>query len=382
MSAKTISAESIVALEEYFSTLPDPRIERCRRHKLIDIITIAICSFLCGGEGFIDMEEFGNSRRVWLETFLELPAGIPSHDTFGRVFARLSPIEVESCFARWVGASVQNLTGEVVALDGKCVRRSYDKAEGKAAIEIVSAWARNQRLTLGQVNVAAASNEITAIPELLKALEIEAAIVTVDALNTQKEIAAQIRAKKADYVMALKGNHPTLKKEVQTLFDAIKEERTCGYKIETNQTVDKEHGRIETRTCSQVEVVANQRFSEGELWKDLKSVAMLEAIREVGEKVSCEVRYYLSSLEVNAARMQEIIRGHWSIENSCQWILDVVFREDDSRVRAGNAAQNLALVRKLALSMLSREKSCKRGIKVKRFKAALDLQYLLKILRN
>jgi predicted transposase YbfD/YdcC len=381
MSAKTVAAETIAALEEYFASLPDPRIERCRRHKLIDLVTIAICTLLCGGEGFTDMEEFGHSRREWLETFLELPSGIPSHDTFGRLFARLNPIEFGGCFDRWVRSSAKQVSGEVVALDGKRARHSYDKAEGQEAIELVSAWARDQRLTLGQVKVSAGSNEITAVPELLKIIEIKGAVVTVDALNTQKEVAAQIRAKEADYVLALKGNHARLKREVEELFCALKEDRTVGYQVQTNQTLDKEHGRIEARTCWHVGVSA-ERFSEGACWKDLRSVAMVEAARSVGDKVSHEVRYYLSSLAVNAERMQDIIRGHWSIENSCHWLLDVVFREDDSRVRVGHAAQNLALVRKLALSMLSQEKSCKRGIKVKRFKAALDLQYLLKILRN
>jgi predicted transposase YbfD/YdcC len=381
MTAKTIEASRIAALEEYFASLPDPRIERCRRHKLIDIVTIAICTLVCGGEGFTDMEEFGHARRQWLETFLELPNGIPSHDTFGRLFARLNPREFAACFERWVRASLSSLSGAVVALDGKRVRRSYDKAQGQEAIELLSAWVKEQRLTLGQVKVADDSNEITAVPELLKVIEIEGAVVTVDALNTQKGIAAQIRAKGADYVLALKGNHAGLKQEVEELFCAIKEERTYGYQVETSRTIDKEHGRIEQRTCWQVAVTA-ERFSEGELWPDLRSVAMVEAERECGAKASREVRYYLSSLEVNAEQIQEIIRGHWAIENSCHWLLDVVFREDDSRVRVGNAAQNLALIRKLALSMLSREKSCKRGIKVKRFKAALDLQYLLKILRN
>lgn len=381
MSAKTVTAEAVAALEEYFDSLPDPRIERCRRHKLIDIVTIAICTMLCGGEGFTDMEEFGHSRRAWLETFLELPSGIPSHDTFGRFFARLAPAEFAACFGRWVRAGVRPLSGEVVAVDGKRARHSYDTAEGKEAIELVSAWARDQQLTLGQVKVAAESNEITAVPELLRAIEIEGAVVTVDALNTQKEIAARIREKKADYVMALKGNHAGLKREVAEVFSAVRGERTYGYQIETHQTLDKEHGRIESRRCWHVGVPA-ERFSEGSQWKDLRSVAMVEAEREVGSKVSREERYYLSSLEVDAARMNDLIRGHWAIENSCHWILDVVFREDACRVRAGNAAQNLALLRKFALSMLSREKSCKRGIKVKRFKAALDLEYLLKVLRN
>lgn len=381
MSAKAVTAEAIAALAEYFASLPDPRIERCRRHKLLDIVTIAICAMLCGGEGFTDMEEFGHSRREWLETFLELPSGIPSHDTFGRVFARLSPAEFAKCFERWARAGLRLLSGEVVAVDGKRVRRSYDKAAGTEAIEIVSAWARHQRLTLGQVKVAAKSNEITAVPELLKTLDLEGAVVTVDALNTQKEIAARIREQKADYVLALKGNHLGLHKEVSELWCAVREERTFGYTIETNRTIDKGHGRIEERTCWHV-AVSPERFAEGHLWKDLRSVAMIEAIREVGERVSTEVRYYLSSLAVNAAQLNDIIRGHWAIENSCHWLLDVVFREDDCRVRVGNAAQNLALLRKFALSLLSREKSCRRGVKVKRFKAALDLQYLLKILRT
>lgn len=238
-----------------------------------------------------------------------------------------------------------------------------------------------ERLTLGRVKVAGESNEITAVPELLHTLDLEGAVVTVDALNTQKEIAARIREKQADYVPALEGNHGGLHKGVAALFCAVKEERTYGYTIGTNRAIDKAHGRIEERTCWHVGV-APERFSEGGWWRDLRSVAMVEATREVGEEVSREVRYYLSSLAVNAEQLNDIVRGHWAMENSCHRILDVVFREDDCRVRAGNAAQNLALIRKLAPSMLSREKSCKRGVKVKRFKAALDLQYLLKILRN
>ena len=195
MAAQTIASETIAALEEYFASLPDPRIERCRRHKLIDIVTIAICTLLCGGEGFTDMEEFGHSQREWLETFLELPSGIPSHDTFGRVFARLAPREFAACFASWARAGVTQLAGQVVALDGKCLRHSFDKAAGTEAIELVSAWVKDRRLTLGQVKVADHSNEITAVPELLQAIEIKGAVVTVDALNTQKEIARRSEPK-------------------------------------------------------------------------------------------------------------------------------------------------------------------------------------------
>jgi predicted transposase YbfD/YdcC len=365
-------------LMECLEEVPDPRLERCRRHKLIDILFIALCAILCGAEGFTEMEEFGKAKEDWLRQFLELPNGIPSHDTFRRVVGRLNPQAVEACVLRWVRGVVPWTEGQIVPIDGKTVRRSHNKAAGARAIELVSAWAQQNRMTLGQVKVADDSNEITAVPELLRLLQIKGCIVTVDALNTQKETARQIRAQEAEYVLALKENHPTLQEQVADFLEAAQQGRTLNYEIDQHRTVDGEHGRIETRQYVQVD--APPHLHEYEQWPDLRSVGMVEATREINDHSSTEVRYYLSSLPVEAVRFSEAVRGHWSIENSCHWILDVVFREDDCRVRVGYAAQNLAILRRLALSLLSQEKTLKRGVKTKRLKAALDERYLLKIL--
>jgi len=366
------------SLMECFSELPDPRVERCRRHQLIDIVFIAVCAVICGAEAFTEMEEFGHSKEAWLRQFLELPNGIPSHDTFGRVLARLDPKEFEACFERWVRGVVQLSEGEVVGIDGQTLRRSYDRAAGRSAIEVVSAWARTTGLTWGQVKVAEDSNEITAVPELLRVLDLTGCIVTVDALNTQKEIARQIRAQGTEYVLALKDNHPTLRQQVADFLQAAQHGRTLNYQISTHQTVEKDHGRIETRRYWQVE--APPHLHEFEQWPDLRSVGLVQATREVRDQTTVETRYYLSSLPVEAGRFSDAVRGHWAVENSCHWILDVVFREDDSRVRRGHAPENLALIRRWAHNLLAREPSVKRGIKTKRLKAALDDRYLLKIL--
>jgi len=366
------------SLMECFSELPDPRVERCRRHQLIDIVFIAVCAVICGAEAFTEMEEFGHSKEAWLRQFLELPNGIPSHDTFGRVLARLDPKEFEACFERWVRGVVQLSEGEVVGIDGQTLRRSYDRAAGRSAIEVVSAWARTTGLTWGQVKVAEDSNEITAVPELLRVLDLTGCIVTVDALNTQKEIARQIRAQGTEYVLALKDNHPTLRQQVADFLQAAQHGRTLNYQISTHQTVEKDHGRIETRRYWQVE--APPHLHEFEQWPDLRSVGLVQATREVRDQTTVETRYYLSSLPVEAGRFSDAVRGHWTVENSCHWILDVVFREDDSRVRRGHAPENLALIRRWAHNLLAREPSVKRGIKTKRLKAALDDRYLLKIL--
>jgi len=363
---------------EHFNDLVDPRIKDRCDHKLIDIIFIAVCAVISGADGCTDMEEFGIAKETWLRQFLELPNGIPSHDTFNRVLARLDPKEFQRCFLNWVQALAQISDGELVAIDGKVLRRSHNRRAEQAAINLVSAWARSNRLTLAQVKVAETSNEITAVPELLRLLCLKGCIVTVDALNCQKEIATEIRAQGADYVLALKGNHGHLHEDVVNFFRAVREERTLNYEISRHREVDGEHGRIETRQYWQVNLPGHLRGSNE--WQDLQSLAMVEATREVNGKVSCEQRYYLSSLAVDGRRIAEAIRGHWGIENSCHWILDVVFREDDSRVRVGYAAENLALIRRAALSLLAQDKTVKRGIKTKRLKAALDEGYLLKIL--
>lgn len=363
---------------DYFADLTDPRQEDRCDHKLIDILFIAICAVICGADGFTDMEEFGIAKETWLRQFLELPNGIPSHDTFGRVLARLNPQAFQQCFLAWVRAVAEITDQEIVPIDGKKLRRSHDKANGQRAIELVSAWTRRNRLMLGQIKVAEDSNEITAVPLLLRLLELKGCIVTLDALHCQKETAAEILKQEADYVVSLKGNQSTLYNEVKNFFDALVNERTFGYEISRHETVDGEHGRIETRQYWHVN--APDYVKEKAAWPGLMSVGMCEARREVNGQVSQEKRYYLSSLGVDGERFAEAARGHWSVENSLHWILDVVFREDDSRVRVGHAAENFGLLRRIAVNLLQQEKTLKRGVKTKRLKAALDDRYLFKVL--
>lgn len=380
MSPEKSSEISLETLIECFADLPDPRIDRCKRHKLIDIVVIGLCAVICGADGPTDMETFGESKAEWLKQFLELPGGIPSHDTFGRVLSIIAPADFERCLLKWVNQQVKLPGGEIVALDGKTLRGSHDRAKEQDAIEIVSAWAVSARLTLGQVKVAAGSNEITAVPEVLRQLNVEDCIVTVDALNCQKAIAAQIRDQQADYVLALKDNHKTLRLEVAEFMTSVREDRTWNYAMGTHQTTDGEHGRIETRQYWQAQ--APDHLFEKTAWRDLTSVGMVEATREVGGKQTREIRYYLSSLPINAQEFGRAVRSHWGVENSCHWVLDVVLREDASRIRVGNAAENMSTLRRLALNLLRREKSEKRGVHVKRLKAALDEKYLLKVLRS
>lgn len=366
------------SLLEYFADLPDPRIERCKRHQLLDLIAIAILATICGAEHFTEMEEFGLAKVAWLRTFLELPAGIPAHDTFARVFARLKPTAFQERFVHWVQAVSTASAGEVVAVDGKTVRRSHNQSAGTSALALVSAWATRNRLVLGQIKVEEDSNEITAVPQLLRLLALRGCIVTVDALNTQKETAAEIRQQGADYVLALKENHPTLYAEVVEFCSAVREDRTLNFTISTRQSVDGEHGRVETRRYWSV--TAPDWLTGFADWRDLQSLILVEATREIKDQRTTEPRYYLSSLPPDAERAAEAVRGHWGIENSLHWILDVVFGEDDSRVRVGHAPENLARVRKITHNLLQQEKTLKRGVKTKRFKAALDEAYLLKVL--
>lgn len=366
------------SLLEYFADLPDPRIDRCKDHALIDILTIAILATICGAEHFTEMETFGEAKHDWLKTFLELKNGIPSHDTFARVFARIKPAAFQERFARWVQAVRTATNDEVIGIDGKTARRSHNKAAGIGPLHLVSAWASRNRLVLGQIKVDKKSNEITAVPELLRLLDIKGCIVTVDALNAQKETAREICEQGADYVMALKKNHPTLHTEVEGIFEAVREDNNADDSISTIETVEKNHGRTEIRRCWSVE--APDWLTGFNQWRDLQSLILIESTRVIKEQRTTELRYYLSSLSPNAERVAKAVREHWGVENSLHWILDVAFREDDSRVRVGNAPENLALVRKITHNLLQQEKTFKRGVKTKRFLAALDEAYLLKIL--
>lgn len=354
--------------------LPDPRIERSREHELTDLLVIAVCTLLVGGESFYDMEDFGRAREEWLRTFLRLPGGIPSHDTFNRLFQALDPAAFAEAFAQWTQGLRQRLEREVVALDGKAARRATQA--GQSPRHLVSAWATASGLTLGQLQVAEKSNEITAVPALLRQLELAGCIVTADALHCQKSSAREITDAAADYVLALKGNQGTVHAEVRAyLTDAIARRDPA---LATLTQVDKGHGRIETRRYWQSERL--EWFADRAKWPGLRSVGVVEATREAGGKTTVERRYYLSSLPLDVATFARAVRGHWAIENQCHWVLDVVFGEDQSRARTGHAVANLGLLRRLALNLLRRDQTCKRGAKGKQLNAALKPDYLLRLL--
>jgi predicted transposase YbfD/YdcC len=369
------------SLLDHFQRLDDPRVDRTKRHALRDIVAIAICAVICGAESWVEVEAFGNAKHDGLRTFLGLPGGIPSHDTFGRVFAALDPEQFEAGFRSWVAATARLTAGEVVAVDGKQLRRSHDRPTGKDALTLVSAWANANRLALGQVAVADASNEITAIPELLRLLALSGCIVTIDAIGCQTEIAAEIVRQEADYVPALKANQPAVHEAVAVLFREGQSTGFAGLRHDSQRRVEKDHGRIEVR---QVWAVSDPDLltylnADG-AWPQLRSVAMVKAERRIGATSSHEVRYFLSSLPGEAATIGAAVRGHWGIENSLHWVLDIAFREDESRVRHGRADQNLAVLRRLALNLLRQETTAKLGVKAKRLKAGWDHTYLRRVL--
>jgi predicted transposase YbfD/YdcC len=363
----------------HFSFLKDPRVDRTKLHPLINILVIALSAIICGAEGWTDVELFGQSKRHWLAKFLDLSNGIPSHDTFGRVFAALDAEQFQVCFANWVQALCEKLGGQVVAIDGKTLRHSHDQTIGREAIHMVSAWATESQLVLAQTKVDAKSNEITAIPAVLKVLDIMGCIVTIDAIGCQKEIASQIVEQGADYVLALKANQGTLHNDVKSLF--VYAEETNFVDCDYHKTVGKGHGRVEIRECWTISDAEYFAFlDKPEQWSALQTIAMVRATRRVGEQVETETRYYISSLPCNAEQILAAVRQHWHIENCVHWVLDVTFREDDSRIRSGNAPQNMAVLRHMALNLIKREQTSRRSIRAKRLKAGWDEDYLTRIL--
>lgn len=372
---------SVIAI---FRDLPDPRINRRKLHNLEDIMTIAILAVLSGADHWTEIEEYGRSKQSWLGTFLELPNGIPSHDTFGRVFAVLDPAAFRESFARWIEAMRTRLvrvsTERQVAIDGKTSRRTASRAAGLGPLHMVSAWSVEHGVVLGQVATDVKSNEITAIPKLLDLINVEGCVVTIDALGCQHKIVQKILDRGGHYVLSVKENQPELEQDIREFFAWAERTAVCERpQIETSEMITREHGREERRVASVSTDVAWLR-GYGTKWKGVASIVQIEAWRKEGEKQSHERRYYLSSVAGEAGRLNRIIRNHWGIENGLHWCLDIAFREDESRVRTGHAAENFAILRHLAMNLLKHETTCKLGIKSKRRKMSWDDTYLLKVL--
>ena len=361
----------------HFQTLPDPRMPRTRRHTLADILVITLCGVICGADDWAALERFGNAKLTWFRTFLALPHGIPSHDTFGRVFAALDPEAFKAAFLAWVGTLAAVMPGDVIAIDGKTLRHTFDTAADKAAIHMVSAWATAQGLCLGQVKTDAKSNEITAIPKLLEVLALAGRVVTIDAMGCQTAIAGAIHAKGGDYVLSLKGNQTRLHDDVRTFFLDAEAHAFAGTPHTTAETVDGDHGRIEVRRAWATDDLA--WLADRPRWPGLRSVVRVDATRTLGERTTRETRFFISSLPPDAALLARVVRSHWAIENSLHWVLDVAMHQDQTRIRTDHAPENLAILHHIALNLLKQDRTEKLGIKNKRLAAGWDHDYLLRL---
>ncbi|MBD9359444.1 ISAs1 family transposase [Methylomonas fluvii] len=360
---------------QHFANLADPRINRQKKHQLQDIFFITLCAVICGADNWVEIEEYGCAKEDWFTEQLGLTNGIPSHDTFGAVFAAIDPTQFSECFSRWVADLAALTEGEIIAIDGKCLRRSIDSSSKKAAIHLVSAWAQQNRLVLGQVKVDDKSNEITAIPKLLERLDIAGAVITIDAMGCQKKIAEQIVRQGGNYVLSLKGNQGSLLDDVETFFTSALAPDAVAV------GVDGEHGRLETRTIAATDDIGWLR--ERHDWPGLNSILAVTLRQESGQTIREDTRYFISSLKADDHRhLANAVRAHWSIENNLHWVLDVAFDEDRNRTRQGHSAANLAVIRHIALNLLKNETSRKVGIKVKRKRAGWDNDYLLRLIRG
>jgi predicted transposase YbfD/YdcC len=368
----------VATFDTHFHDIQDPRIDRTKFHALHDILVMTLCAVICGADGPTAIEQYALDKHDWLTTFLKLPNGIPSHDTIGRVLAQIDPQQFQSCFIRWVQDICHLLPGEVIPIDGKTLRRSFDTELDQKPIHIVSAWASSNRLVLGQMKVDEKSNEITAIPELLTALDLTDCIVTIDAMGCQKDIATTIVEKDADYVLALKGNQETLFNDVQQLFDRLLQD-IASNDLHYYETFDERHGRSEHRhywTTSQLDTLRTRQE-----WPRLQTIGMVESERSQNAETTIERRYYILSLPSDAQTFGNAVRSHWEIENCVHWVLDVTFREDESRIRVGHGPENFATLRHMALNLLREETSFKGSIKTKRLKCGWNNVYLARVLK-
>ena len=363
----------------YFGDLPDPRIDRCKDHLLLDIVTIAICAVISNADGWTDIEAYGRAKEAWLRQFLELPAGIPSHDTFSRVFAKLDPTAFQTCFVQWIDAIREKLPGDVVPIDGKTSRRTRDTTIDLSPLHIVSAWSNANQLVLGQVRVDQKSNEITAIPLLLDMLDVKGCLVTIDAMGCQTAIADKIIAREADYVLACKGNQERLHTDIEQLFTHLRAQERSAALLDYFKTTTEGHGRRELREVWSTGHLDSIR--DRERWTKLQSVAMVRSERLIDGETTVETRLYISSAASNAERLAHAIRSHWGIENQVHWVLDVVFADDNSRLRIDHSAHNMAIIRHIVLNMLRQETSLKTSLRQKRLRAGWDDTYVLKVLQ-
>ena len=372
---------SLRSFSESFADLPDPRIERTQKHNLMEIIAIAIFAVVSGADSFTEMEEYGNAKLAWLRGFLGLPNGIPSHDTFGRVLAMLDPERFAASLHEWVAESVGLVGAQQIAIDGKTLRRAHDRTQGKKALHLLSAWATESQISLGQLKVEGHENEIVALPALIEQVVMPGAVVSIDAMGCQREVARAITDAGGDYLLALKGNQPELHASVRRLFAEEQEEDVAAAILTHAYTVDGGHGRVERRECwaAAGDALIGYLDPDGR-WPGLQSVVKVKTRRITGDSPQSETRYYLSSLPPDAARFNTLIRTHWSIENQLHWVLDVVFDEDQSRVRSGYADQNLAALRRFVVGLLSKQTSPKMSKRAKRLRAGWDDDFLIQLL--
>lgn len=370
------------ALLTHFAALTDPRVERTKLHPLVNILTVAICAVICGAESWDEIAAFGEARAEWFGAFLDLSPGIPSHDTFNRVFAALDPAQFEACFLAWVRAAHPVLPAQVLALDGKTVRRSHDRGAGKAAIHLVSAWAAETRLVLAQAKVDDKSNEITAIPAVLRALDVQGCLVTIDAMGCQRAIAQQVVDQGGDYVLALKDNQPTLAADVHECFAQARVSGSTDAGHDAHEAVDKGHGRVEIRrrwAITDPEVLAWLQAEHD--WPGLRGIGMVQTERRLADRTTVGTRLYLLSRPLSAQALGEAVRSHWGIENQAHWVLDVSFGEDRSRIRRGVAAENAAILRRIALNVIRQHPWKRYSIKARRLIAGWNDAYRLQLLR-